>query len=150
QKSVDIVADLSAAAITVSPDPGDTTQIYDAILKSQEYLLRALLTPKNEMALTPTISLVGRNPANVPVPEIPDFEVRVFHVASQGWQALAAAFDVLPGCRGIIEDVAHFIGGSGYGVIHDEYVLQRVLLHKWAQGGFDRELALSNHVSVKV
>lgn len=151
QKSVDIYLDLREAKLTLEPEAGDTTTLYESFVVGRIHELEALVAPVGELALAPTISLVGRNAANANVPELPDFDVRVFPVADRSSrQAICAAFDVVPGCVGIIEDVSHFIGGSDYGAIHNEYVVERVLHHKWNRGGFDRSVGISRRVTLRV
>jgi hypothetical protein len=106
-----------------------------------------------DLPLTPTVSLVGANQGGAPVPEITDFEVRVFAVfdASGFDPALAVAFDAAPGCHGVTEDVSHFIGpNNGYGVVTDEFLVDRVCHHKWNMGGFDRSIGLQATVQVVV
>jgi hypothetical protein len=151
QKSVDVLLDLTKATVQVEPQTGDAAAFYDAFVANREYRLEALVAPVSTIQLAPTISLVGRNAANANVPELPDFDVRVFAVdESNSRQAVCAAFDVVPGCVGTIEDVRHFIGSSDYGVIHNEYVLERVLHHKWNRGGFDRSVGVTRRVSLHV
>ncbi|MCB2376963.1 hypothetical protein LGH70_05185 [Hymenobacter sp. BT635] len=150
QKSVDILLDLRQAEVTVNPGAGDARALYEELLAPLEPLLASHLAPHADIPLTPTISLIGRNTGFIGVPELPQFEVRVFPVQRGSRQALCAAFDVVPGCQGIIEDVEHFIGASDYGVIHDEYVVERVIRHKWNQGGFDRSVGVARKVSLRV
>lgn len=150
QKSVEMMLNLANSTTTVKVDGDDAELLYERFLKAKKSLLDSQLAPLPEIPITPTISLLGRNPANVPVDEIQTFNVNVFHVKSKNRQAVCIGFDVVAGCKGIASGVEHFIGYSDYGVIHDEYVVERVLHHKWNQGGFDRSLAISNKVSVRV
>lgn len=150
QRSVDVWMSMNEAKIVVTPEAGDAKLFYDTFLAAKEHNLAAQIAPVAQISLTPTISLAGRNPANSRIAEFREFETRVFHVTERKRQALCIAFDVVPGCKGIIEDVQHFIGGSDYGVIHDEYVVERIIRHKWNGGGFDRSIRLSNNVSLKV
>jgi hypothetical protein len=151
QKSVDVLLDLGRATVEIEPETGDANTLYQAFLVDREYQLEPLVAPVSEMQLAPTISLVGRNAANVSVPELPDFDVRVFPVEeADATQAICAAFDVVAGCVGTVEDVRHFIGNSDYGVIDNEYVVERVLHHKWNRGGFDRSVGTHRRVSLRV
>jgi hypothetical protein len=150
QKCVDIFLDLNGANLEILVADGDAKLLYDTFLASLEYRLATQFMPHAAIQLTPTISLVGHNAANVAVSELNDFEVRLFHVGIGSRQAICAAFDVQPGCKGIVEDVEYFIGWYDYGVIHDEYVVERVMRHKWSQGGFDRSLAIDREVSIRV
>lgn len=149
QRAVDVWLNMNEARITVNPAAGDAKVIYDLFLAPKAQNLAGQLAPVKQIALTPTISLVGRNSANNRIDEFTEFETRTFSVADRSRQALCVAFDVVPSCRGIIESVRHFIGGSDYGVIHDEYVVERVLRHKWNAGGFDRSIGLAHNVSLK-
>jgi hypothetical protein len=150
QRSVDVWMSMNEAKIVVTPEAGDATVFYDAFLATKAHNLAEQIAPVAQISLTPTISLAGRNPANSFIAEFTEFETRVFHVTERKRQALCIAFDVVPGCKGIIEDVQHFIGGYDYGVIHDEYVIERVIHHKWNKGGFDRSMGVATNVSLKV
>jgi hypothetical protein len=149
QRAVDVWLNMNEAKIVVKPAAGDAKLIYDLFLAAKAQNLAGQLAPVTQIALTPTISLVGRNSANNRINEFTEFETRTFSVTDRSRQALCVAFDVVPSCRGIIESVRHFIGGSDYGVIHDEYVVERVLRHKWNGGGFDRSIGLAHNVSLK-
>ena len=151
QRSVDVLLDLRAAKVTVTPEGGDAKVLYDAFLADREYDLETIVAPGSQLRLTPTISVVGRNAGNTSVPELPDFDVRVFAVGDpDNDQAVCAAFDLVPGCAGTIEDVGYFIGHSDYGVIHNEFTVERVLHHQWNVGGFDRSVGITRRVSIKV
>jgi hypothetical protein len=150
QRSVDVWLNMNEAEIMVKPDAGDAKLFYDKFLITKAYELAAQIAPVSQIPLTPTISLAGRNPANSDIHEFTEFDTQVFHVTERKRQALCVAFDVVPGCRGIVEDVRHFIGGFDYGVVHDEYVVERVIRHKWNGGGFDRSIGLNNNVSLKL
>jgi hypothetical protein len=150
QRSVDVWMDMNQAEIVMTPEAGDAKLFYDAFLATSAGNLAAQIAPVARIPLMPTISLAGRNSANSRIDEFPLFDTRVFHVAERKRHALCVAFDVVPGCKGIIEDVRHFIGGNDYGVIHDEYVVERIVRHKWNEGGFDRSIGLANNVSLKV
>jgi hypothetical protein len=149
QRAVDVWLNMNAAKIVVKPAGGDAKLFYDLFLAAKERNLAGHLAPVAQVALVPTISLAGRNSANSRINEFTEFETRTFDVADHSRQALCVAFDVVPSCRGIIENVKHFIGGSDYGVIHDEYVVERILRHKWNEGGFDRSIGLAHNVSLK-
>ena len=150
QRSVDIWMNMDEAEIVVTPEGGDAKLFYDTFLAAKAHDLAGQIAPVAQTPLTPTISLAGRNPANSRIGEFTEFDTRVFHVTEQKRQALCVAFDTVPGCKGIVEDVRHFIGGQDYGVIHDEYVVERIVRHKWNEGGFDRSIGLANTVSLKV
>jgi hypothetical protein len=151
QRSVDVLLDLRTADVSVTPDDGDAKIVYDAFLADRVVELETIVAPKPELELTPTISVVGRNAANGSVPELPDYDVRVFAVGDPDtYQAVCAAFDLVPGCAGTIEDVGYFIGRSDYGVIHNEFTVERVLHHQWNIGGFDRSVGMARRVSIKV
>ena len=64
--------------------------------------------------------------------------------------ALAVAFDTMPGCHGVVDDIRHFIGPNAFGVISDEFVVDLVFRHRWNRGGFDRRLNLEAPLQVKV
>ncbi|MFL5963800.1 MAG: hypothetical protein ACJ757_13000 [Gaiellaceae bacterium] len=151
QRSVDVLLDLRSAKVTVTPGDGDAKLIYDAFLSDREGELETIIAPVPQLRLTPTISVVGRNAGNTSVPELPDFDVRVFAVGNPDThQAVCAAFDLVPGCAGTIESVGYFIGRSDYGVIHNEFTVERVLHHQWNIGGFDRSVGMTRRVSIKV
>jgi hypothetical protein len=148
-KRVDIFADMTRAEIEIVNISADVKRFVDYGFLGQDGsdLKRAVLL-KESIHLTPTISLVGKNPTNVAVTEIPDFNVQVFHVASGGAGALAAAFDLMPGCHGLVEDVQHFIGDMDYGVISDESLVEALLKHKWRIGGFSRQIPIRRPTKV--
>ena len=54
----------------------------------------------------------------------------------------------MPGCHGVIDDVEHFIGNRDYGVITDEFVVERVFKFKWRIGGFDRSFRLKRRIEI--
>lgn len=129
----------------------DLRQVYDALFA--KWLARAaeLVESPENLPITPTLSLVGRNASGVTVPEIQDFEVEVFPVKdTSAGQALAFAFDTAPRCHGIDANVRHFIGPNPYGLISDEFIVASVLHHKWNRGGFDRWMNIQNTTKVKV
>lgn len=101
------------------------------------------------MPLTPRVSVVGHNGAGQAVSELPDVEAEVFHVGGRGDQAMVVAFDLMPGCHGYIEHVQQFLCGADYGVISDEWVVERVLKNKWRLGGFARSLTQTQPVRIK-
>jgi hypothetical protein len=150
RKAADIQLDLAEATIVVKPSPGNAERLFKLYEAAFHFGIVDQITRMPAISLVPTVSLVGANAANARVDELVDFEARAGHVGTSDQQALFVAFDVVPGCKGIIEDVKHFIGPHDYGVIHDEYVVQRVFHHKWNRGGFDRELAVSNVVQLHV
>jgi hypothetical protein len=132
--------------------PNEILLIYDGFFSNWKSIATTLLNAPLDLPLTATLSLVGPTPGGFPVPEITDFEVRAFAVfAPPGLEpALAVAFDVMPGCHGIIEDVRHFIGPNPYGLVSDEFVVDRVFRHRWNLGGFDRRIELQLPMQVMV
>lgn len=147
-KRVDIYADLATHERTFDVPKGDTRVFYNEFLKDKEGTFTQPIGKTSRIYLTPTISLAGRNPSKTNITELPEFEVRVFHVGARPNQALAAAFDLMPGCKGIIEDVQHFIGDRDYGVISDEYLVERICKHKWRLGGFDRRITIERPIKI--
>jgi hypothetical protein len=113
-------------------------------LTSQRHGLNA-----KRVYIAPVLSLVGRSPSNSAVTELPDFNVEVFHLGPSGHQALATAFNLTPASIGLVEEVQQFIGDYDYGVISDEYMIERVFLNKWRMGGFTRLFPVSAPVQVK-
>lgn len=151
RQSVDVLLELVDATLDVRPGAGDATVFYNGLLATRKSDAEALVAPAAELLLTPTLSLVGRNAGNASVPELPDYDVRVFPVSdASGRQAICAAFDAVPGCVGTIEDVRHFIGDSDYGVIHNEYVVERAIHHQWNIGGFDRSIATIRRTTLQI
>jgi len=150
QTQVSIYALLSAANVNIQVPQGDVSIFYDKFIKPTE---SSLTSPAglSRFPIAPTISLVGRDPASVSVPEIPNFDVSVFYVNSYlpSRQALVAAFNLMPGCKGTIEDVQDFVNYADYGVISDEFLIERIFMHKWAQGAFYRTFPAQNTVQVK-
>ena len=45
---------------------------------------------------------------------------------------------------------SHIIGPNGYGVITDEFLVDRVCHHRWNSGGFDRSIGIQAAVLVNV
>jgi hypothetical protein len=130
----------------------DILLVHDASFSNWTAGATALLQAPLDLPITPTLSLVGPNPGSISVTEITNFDVRAFAVfdASGFAPALAVAFDVMPGCHGIIEDVRHFIGPNPYGLVSDEFVVDSVFRHRWNQGGFDRRIELQVPVKATV
>lgn len=151
-KQLDMYVDLTSATISISNGTSDAKRMYDGGLFGENGATIAnFLLYRAQVQLTPTISLVGKDsPANVGVPELPDFQTQVSVVQWFGRQALAAAFQVNPGCSPDIADVVHFIGLSDYGVISDEFLISGVLHHKWDLGGFLRIMPFHEDINVKV
>jgi len=155
-----VFADLRRATWTESLPPrpaagqpsNDALLVYDSCFSNWIREALWLLHAPLDLPLSPTLSLVGSNPSGVAVPEVTDFAVRAFAVFdSSGFEpALAVAFDVVPGCHGIIEDVRHFIGPNPYGVVSDEFVVDSVFRHHWNRGGFDRRVELQAPIQVTV
>jgi hypothetical protein len=155
-----VFADMRRAAWTETPPAAPTAAgtasdlrlVYDACFTGWISQAGLLLGAPLDLPLTPTLSLVGQNLGNVPVPEITDFAVEAFAVQgpSAFGAALAIGFDVMPGCHGIVEHVRHFIGPNPYGLISDEFVISHVFFHKWNHGGLARQIGLQSNVQVRV
>jgi hypothetical protein len=126
--------------------------VHDACFSGWLADVARILQAPLDLPLSPTLSLVGPNAGGAPVPEITDFGVHASAVFDpSGFEpALAVAFDVMPGCHGILEDVRHFIGPNPYGVISDEFVVDSVFRHRWNRGGFDRRFELQAPIQVMV
>ena len=142
---VEVYAELTNAATTVEPHDRDVERILGQFFAAP--LLMLLKVPavhRSRVRLAPVISLVGPNAG--PVSEIGDFDVAVFAIASPPSQALVLAFDLAPGCNGIIDAVRHFIGDYDYGLISDEVLLEALLKNKWRHGGFLRTIQLERKV----
>jgi hypothetical protein len=136
--SVDVYAELATAQINLEQPSGDLQRFYDSFLFEDFDFRVNSLVGSSRVSLTPTLSLVGRNPANITVDDISQFDVSVFHVDDTLRQAIVIAFSILPGTVGIVDGVEHFIGDQDYGVISDEYVVRKVFQHRWKNGGFYR------------
>ena len=146
---VDVYAYMKTARSTVVVPHGDSQRFYDRFLASRERDLLAQMTQTSKIALTRTIALTGENPSQITVSELADIDASAFHVDLAPLQALVVAFDLQPGCQGTIEDVQHFIGDQDYGVISDEYMVERVCKHKWRLGGFDRAFRIASTIKIK-
>jgi hypothetical protein len=148
-KRVDIFADMTRAEVEIVNISADVKRFIDYGFLGQDGSdLKHAVLLKQSIHLTPTISLVGKSPTNVTVTEIPDFNVQVFHITSAGAGAVAAAFDLMPGCHGLVEDVQLFIGDMDYGVISDESLVEALLKHKWRIGGFKRQIPIRRPTKV--
>jgi hypothetical protein len=99
--------------------------------------------------LAPSISLVGRNATDNLVTEFDRFDVTVVSVGNHPHDALAACIDVLPGAAGASGSVHHFIGTQDYGVISDEYVVERLFKYHWRIGDFRRSFNFSTEVLLR-
>ncbi len=146
-KRVDIYADLSTAKVTLNTPQGDAKRFFDQFLLDGSPLTRHGMNA-SRIPLTPTLCLAGKNPVNVDITEISPFDVEVFHLGKKPRQAMVAGFNIKPGCNGTVESVGHFIGDFDYGIISDEYLIQRVFKHKFRLGGFYRHITAE--VPVKV
>jgi hypothetical protein len=148
-KHVDVYADLTTANVTYDIPQGDIKRLYDQFFFGNNGAdITAFLLRKSRVHLTPTVSLVGRNAVDVAVSEIGSLDVSVFPVEA-GRQALAIAFDLKPGYRGIAEEVQHFIGFHDYGVISDEFLVEKLFKYKWRLGFFKQALPLSAPIKVR-
>lgn len=150
QLAVDVPIDVLSGVLALNAQAGPATDVLQLYRESIESRIRECLCSQAIVPLIPTVSLVGGNGGSVPVAEIQQCDVRSGAVESVWGQALFIAFDVVPGCKGITRSVQHFIGPNDYGVIHDDYVVHRVLFHKWNRGGFDRQLRLSEITQIEV
>lgn len=150
-KQLDAYVDLTGAKVSISSGTSDAKRMYDGgLFGVNGATIATFLLNKPQVHLTPTMSLVGKdNAANAAVSELPDFQVQVAVVQWLGQQALAAAFQVNPGCTPAIADVEHFIGLSDYGVISDEFLISGLFHHKWDLGGFLRSFPFHETITVK-
>lgn len=149
-KSAQVLANLTNAQVTFSPIGNDLARMWTTMMSEAEQQLHGQLTQRPQAHLTPRITLLGRMTGGFPLTEFPDFEARAFHVGDSGLQAMAVAFDVMPGCRGIIEEVEHFIGPFDFGVISDEAVIEQVFKYHWRIGQFKRNTFFQAPVTVRV
>lgn len=148
-KHVRVYADMRTATTKLTtPASGDGKLFWDKFLAGQEAALETVYSPPL-VELAPVVSMVGLNPANVTVDEMPDFDARVHHVGEHPQQALAVMIDAMSGCQGVIEDVQQFIGNNSFGVISDEWIVDRLFRHKWRLGGFLRALELRQTIQIK-
>jgi hypothetical protein len=146
-----VFADLSSATLTVTGD-ADIIILYNAgLFGANGLLLKNYVLQKPQVALAPEISLVGIAASNAAVTELPRFDPAVFHVSNPGntAQALVAVFNLKPGSDGVAEQVQHFIGNYQYGIISDEYLLERLFKYKWRMNGFFRQFPLSQSIKVQ-
>jgi hypothetical protein len=149
-KSAQVLANLTNAQVTFTPIGNDMARMWTTMMSDAEQQLLGQLTQRPQAHLTPRITLLGRMTGGFPLTEFPDFEARAFHVEGSGLQAMAVAFDVMPGCRGIIEEVEHFIGPFDFGVISDEAVIEQVFKYHWRIGQFKRNTFFQAPVTVRV
>jgi hypothetical protein len=143
----DVHANLTTATFAFAAVGADAQRLYPTYLQPREAATAA--TAGARVKLAPTICPVGRSPSNVTVAELPDVRAVAGHVGTAPHQALVVAFDLKPGCEGTLDDVRHFIGEADYGVVADEFVVDRVLRFKWRLGGFVRSLPLAQTIQVQ-
>jgi hypothetical protein len=146
---VNVLADLDKSEGTTTFANPDVQKLFEGV--AGRHLAGFLASPSNHrgnVKLIPTLSLVGHNPSNLAVTELQDCKVSAFSLGVTPRQALAIAFDVSAGCRGVVEDVKHFIGGADYGVVSDEIVVESLFKFQWRRGGFLR--AFTSNAPVKV
>lgn len=136
----DVVASLRDASSKLRIPAGDGKLLVDSFAGPQAPTQLQQVMGALEVKLTPTISAVGHNPAGDPVREFTECATEVFHVERDGHQALAVAFDLMPGCHGVVEEVEDFLCGRDFGVVSDEWVVGQLLKSKWRLGGFYRQL----------
>lgn len=145
-----VTSNLDSASVEIEPVAADIAPLVD------EYVIRrtgpgpsmfSYIVDVQDIRIAPTLCLAGHDLAPK-VATLPDFEALAFAVSDGRQQALAVCFDCAPGCKGTIEEVRHFIGDAGYGLITDELILESLFLHKWQRGGFLRTLAFYNPVTV--
>lgn len=148
-KRVHVYADMRGATTTLTtPQSSDGKLFWQQFLTTEEQaMMRVGSAP--QVPIVPTVSMVGVNPANVTVDEMPDFEARAEHVGARPRQALAVLIDAMAGCHGTVEDVQQFIGNNLFGVISDEWIVNRVFKHKWRLGGFLRAIELRQTIQIK-
>lgn len=151
-RRVDVYAVMNKATLEVLNEDDDIARLYDAgVFGHEGDLLTNAFLLHSRVHLTPTISVAGLSSAAVPPAEFEDFDSVVFHVNENGTdrQAMAIAINLKPGCEGIIEDVPHFIGVSNFGVITDEFRIERLFKYKWRTGGFMRQYPLTQPIEVQ-
>jgi hypothetical protein len=153
-KQVDVWANIRTATFSFElPVNSDVEKLYNAdFFDADGGNITSRLRQKGEIKLVPTISCTGTNNFSAPdFTELPNFDVAVFPVDNSvlKLQALAIAINGKHGCVGIIEDVQHFIGGNAYGVISDEFFIDKVFRYKWRNGGFLRRLQLEKNITIK-
>jgi len=145
----DVLAKLKGADSKLSIAAGDGRLFVEELGGPQATMLLQQVSAAPEVKLTPTISVVGQNPAGAVVREFTECSVEAFHLDQGGRQALAIAFDLMPGCHGIVEEVEAFLCGRDFGVVSDEWTVSRVLKNKWRLGGFYRHLNTDIGVRIK-
>jgi hypothetical protein len=143
----DVHANLATATFAFAAAGADAQRLYPPYLKPLEPATAA--TAGSRVKLVPTICPAGRSPSNEIVTELPDVRAVASHVGTAPLQALVVAFDLKPGCEGTAADVQHFIAGADFGIVADEFVLDRVLRFKWRLGGFVRSLPLAQTIQVQ-
>lgn len=148
-KQVDVYTDLATATVEPNPMTGDVERLFEDHLADRWPAAVAELTTRRRIPLVPTISPLGINSSHLPALEFSDFDVQAFHVNCEGVQAITVALDLAPGHHGIQEDVIHFIGNADYGVISDEYLIDRLFRYKWRIGGFKHQFRISTPIEVE-
>jgi len=142
-KRADVFVRLGTASLNYDVEPGDMKVLFDKFVVPQQANINQVFLNKSETNICPTISLGGINPANITFDEVTNFDVEVFPIGTAPKQVLAIAFNLKQGCHGIDDFVSNFIAENDYGIISDEYLVERILKYRWRLGGFRRSLSLS-------
>jgi hypothetical protein len=147
-KQVNIYAKMISATYRLNRPSKDLQIILDYFVSNWHDSLIKPFTNYSIINIIPTISLVGENDQTVN--EIGQFQVEVFHLDGINKQALVAAFNIVPGIRGSKNKIQHFIGDDDYGVISDEYLIDRIFVNKWNKGRFKRQIGWSVPMQVQI
>jgi hypothetical protein len=142
-KSVSVVANCTTGSVTSKDYTADAELLVNQCIGATgigKYL------SKDTVRLSPVIALQGREAPGNTVDEWSDFEVSVFHLGEAPRQCLVIAFDLMPGCHGIVEHVQQFIGDYDFALISDEFVVETICKHKWKIGGFYRQLNVTQGI----
>ncbi len=148
-KQIDVYADLTTAIVELDLSGGDLERLFEDHLAALWPTALAELTTRRRVPLIPTVSPLGINSSHLMATEFPDFEAQVFHVSCEGVQAITVALDLAPGRHGTRGDVVHFIGNADFGVISDEYLIDRLFRYKWRIGGFMRRFTITTPIVVE-
>lgn len=153
QRSVDVYAQTNQSTLTVV---STSNNVIDQLVAAGAFgednaILKDIFTRHDKVHLIPTIAVGGGSGPSTRPTEFENFDAVVFHVTNtiNSLQAITVAIDLKPGSMGIIEDVPHFIGSADYGVITDEFRIERLFRYKWRMGKFLRRYPLSQNIQVK-
>ena len=151
-KQAEVRADMARANFEWQYGSAKVRAVFQTFLAADGTRIQNSLSAAGDVHLIPRISLVGRNPGNVEVTEINRFDVTATHVGAvvngSPVKALAVGFDLEAGLQGASADVEHFIGDGDYGVISSQYLVDKVLKHKWRLNGFARSFPLKRSIVI--